>query len=302
MPSVQHVIATAGHPFDDARTFEDLLAADPAPVVDRADDDLAVLIFTSGTAGSPKAAMLTHGNLSSNLEQIQAQPGRGLEADDVVLGVLPLFHIFGLNVVLGLALYAGATVVLVERFDPATALETIETHGVTVISGAPPMWTAWATLPGVERECVRDRARRVVRRGEAAGGSVAAVPSAVRPRAARGLRPHRGVAGRHRVATGRVTYRVDRRAPAGVEVRLVDADGDDVLVGDSGEIWVQGPNVFAGYWHDAEATAHALTPTAGCAPATSPSSTTTATSTSSTGPRTSSSCRASTCTRPRSRR
>ncbi len=149
VPSVRTVIATAGHPFDDARTFEDLLAAEPSPQVERSDDDLAALLFTSGTAGSAKAAMLTHGNLLSNLRQVQAQPGRGLQPDDVVLGVLPMFHIFGMNVVLGLALFAGASVVLVERFDPATALETIETRGVTVISGAPPMWTAWATLPGV---------------------------------------------------------------------------------------------------------------------------------------------------------
>ena len=72
----------------------------------------------------------------------------------------------------------------------------------------------------------------------------------------------------------------------GVEVRLVDADGDDVLDGDAGEVWVRGPNVFQGYWNDPEATARVLAPTAGCAPATSPPSTTTATSTSSTGPRT----------------
>ena len=63
-----------------------------------------MLIFTSGTAGSPKAAMLTHGNLLSNLEQCQAHPGRQQGPDDVVFGVLPLFHIFGLNVVLGLQL------------------------------------------------------------------------------------------------------------------------------------------------------------------------------------------------------
>ncbi len=87
--------------------LDDLLAAEPAPVLDRDAGDLAVLIFTSGTAGSPKAAMLTHGNLVANLEQCQAHPGRQQGPDDVAFGVLPLFHIFGLNVVLGLSLRGG---------------------------------------------------------------------------------------------------------------------------------------------------------------------------------------------------
>ena len=65
-------------------------------------------MFTAGTAGAPKAAMLTHGNLLANLEQIRARRERQV-ADDVIFGVLPLFHIFGLNVVLGLALLAGST-------------------------------------------------------------------------------------------------------------------------------------------------------------------------------------------------
>src|SRR5690606_37915805 len=120
-------------------TYASLLEAAPAPVVDRSPDDLAVLVFTSGTAGAPKAAMLTHGNLRANLDQCQALPIRAQGPDDVVLGALPFFHIFGLNVVLGLTLLSGASVVLVERFDPQTTLELVEAHGVTVISGAPPM-------------------------------------------------------------------------------------------------------------------------------------------------------------------
>src|SRR3546814_12851671 len=75
-------------------------------------------MFTSGTAGSAKAAMLTHGNLLANLEQCQGHPARAQSPDDVVLGVLPLFHIFGLNVWLNLSLLAGATTLLIERFDP----------------------------------------------------------------------------------------------------------------------------------------------------------------------------------------
>ena len=68
----------------------------------------------------------------------------GADPNDVAFGVLPLFHIFGLNVVLGATLCAGASVLLVERFDPSSALEAIAKHGVTVLAGAPSMWAAWA--------------------------------------------------------------------------------------------------------------------------------------------------------------
>ena len=106
-------------------------------------DTLAALMFTSGTAGSPRAAMLSHGNLLANIDQGRSAAAR-ITADDVVFGVLPLFHIFGLNVVLGLSLASGATVVLVQRFDPSTALDTIRERGITVIPGAPPLWLAFS--------------------------------------------------------------------------------------------------------------------------------------------------------------
>lgn len=238
---------------------EDLPAADPVPIVEREASDLAVLIFTSGTAGSPKAAMLTHGNLLANLEQMQAHPGRAQNELDVSLGVLPLFHIFGLNVVLGLSLYAGSRAVLIERFDPISALEAISRHGVTILPGAPAMWTAWAALPEATHE-----AFATVR---LAASGAAKLPLEVAEQCEHRL----GVT----IAEG---YGLTEASPVvttasgiaakpgsigqplpGVRLRLVDNEGDDVLVGDAGEIWVQGPNVFAGYWNDADATARALT-------------------------------------------
>src|SRR5262249_18069512 len=147
VPDLEFVIESAGVDIPDALLLDEVMQAEPTPIVDRDEADLAVLLFTSGTAGSPKAAMLTHGNLLSNLEQLQAHPGRAQQPSDVALGVLPLFHIFGLNVVLGLTLSTGSRVVLIERFDPTSALEAIEMHEVTIISGAPTMWAAWANLP-----------------------------------------------------------------------------------------------------------------------------------------------------------
>ncbi|HMK11353.1 MAG TPA: AMP-binding protein [Acidimicrobiales bacterium] len=259
VPSVRAVIATAGHSFANAVTFEDLLAASPVPIVGRESNDLAALLFTSGTAGSAKAAMLTHGNLLSNLRQIQQQPGRGLRADDVVLGVLPLFHIFGMNVVLGLALYAGASVVLVERFDPATALETIETRGVTVIAGAPPMWTAWATLPQVSSSAFSSV--RVASTG--ASKMPEDLSRLFQSRFHLELLEGYGLTEASPVVTasppGESRVGSIGLPLSGLTVRLVDHDGDDALEGDAGEVWVKGPNVFAGYWHDDEATARALT-------------------------------------------
>ena len=89
------------------------------------------------------AKMPADDNLLASIEQGLGTP-LAVRSDDVVFGVLPLSHIFGLNVVLGLTLAAGATVVLIQRFDPATAAETIGERGVTVLPGAPPMWVAWA--------------------------------------------------------------------------------------------------------------------------------------------------------------
>jgi long-chain acyl-CoA synthetase len=238
---------------------DDLPSAPPTPIVERRESDLAVLMFTSGTAGSPKAAMLTHGNLLSNLEQMQAQAARAQNEHDVTLGVLPLFHIFGLNVVLGLALYVGARVVLIERFDPTSALEAIERHGVTVVPGAPAMWAAWATSP----EATADVFATV--RIAASGAAKLPMDVAARCEERFGvtIAEGYGLTEASPVVTSSIGVPVKPGSIGvpipGVRLRLVDADGDDVLVGDAGELWVKGANVFKGYWEDAAATDRALT-------------------------------------------
>ncbi|HKA82864.1 MAG TPA: AMP-binding protein, partial [Acidimicrobiales bacterium] len=144
----------------DVVAIGDLVGGEPAAVVDRAEDDLAVLLFTSGTAGLPRAAMLSHGNLRANIDQVRAgaaaagHPNASPTAGDVALGVIPLFHIFGLNAVLGLAMTVGASVVLVERFDAAATLALLAERRITVVSGVPTMWAAWAALPDASPEQV----------------------------------------------------------------------------------------------------------------------------------------------------
>ena len=260
LPDLEHVVVSQGGDLPGAVRLDDLLGTAPAPLVDRDDGDLAVLIFTSGTAGAPKAAMLTHGNLLANLQQCQDHPGRAQSADDVAFAVLPFFHIFGLNVVLGLTFLAGATAVAIERFDPQTGIETIANHGVTVISGAPTMWAAWAGLPGVAGDAFA-RVRL------ATSGAARLDPQVERTMEERfGLEVTEGYGLTEASPVVSSGHGLD--APIGsigvplprLGVRLVDADGQDALVGDAGEIWVKGPNVFAGYWEDPVATAEALTP------------------------------------------
>jgi long-chain acyl-CoA synthetase len=257
---IAHVFAPDGSGIEGAQDFESLLGGEPTPIVDRLPDDIAVLIFTAGTGGAPKAAMLTHNNLLSNIEQAQSHQGQEVLPSDVALGVLPMFHIFGLNVVLGIALHAGASVVLVERFDPVSAVDTIRDRKVTVVAGAPTMFATMMSLP---RATARDLSSvRLALTG------AATLP----PEVASGFADHFNVPLRQGyglteaspVVTAQAldgeprAYSIGQPVP-GVELRLVDEEGEDALEGDAGEIWVRGPNVFPGYWEDEKATADAKT-------------------------------------------
>lgn len=232
------------------------------PPVEVAPDDLAVLLFTSGTAGAPRPAMLTHGCLAANIDQVLDHPGLALAPGDVTLGALPFFHVFGLNVVLGVALAAGAAVALVPRFEPAPVLAQLERDGVTVVAGVPAMYAAWLALtPDAVPPGAFSGVRLAV---SGAAGLPADVADAMRERF--GVVVHQGYGLTEAspivttAAVGPEPHPASIGPPLpGVEVRLVDTDGRDVLEGDAGEIWVRGPNVFAGYWDDPDATAQALT-------------------------------------------
>jgi long-chain acyl-CoA synthetase len=262
-PELDRELATAepavvlGPPLDGAGD------AEPAVTVERDDSDVAVLLFTAGTAGAPKAAMLTHGNLVSNIRQVLDHPGLALTSEDVSLGALPLFHVFGLNAVLGLGLAAGSSTVLLEHFHPADAVRAVGDHGVTVLAGVPAMYQAFLDL---DDDAAPADAFATVR---LAVSGAAPLPDelfdAMRKRFNVVVYEGYGLTEAAPIVT---TSAIGRREPTagsigpplpGVDVRLVDADGTDVLPGDPGEIWVHGPNVFPGYWRDPDATARALT-------------------------------------------
>jgi long-chain acyl-CoA synthetase len=241
--------------------------ADGAGIVARSDDDVAVLLFTAGTAGAPRAAMLTHGNLAANIRQVLDHPGLRLTPSDVGFAALPLFHVFGLNVVLGVSLAAGASVVLVDRFDPAASLELFGRHGVAVLAAVPTMYAAWLALDAAAAPAGSFASVRLAVSG------AAALPRDVADgfRARFGIVVHEGYGlteaspivsttaiGADDAGSGPRPGSIGVPLP-GVEVRVVDADGADVLAGDPGEIRVRGANVFAGYWHDEPATHSVLT-------------------------------------------
>ncbi len=249
--SLEHVLVTGSGPAPTGTTsFEGALGQerDPLPV-DLAPEDLALLSYTAGTTARPKGAMLTHGNLLANLDQMAAVPALAEAESDVVLLALPLFHIYALNVVLGITLREGATAVLIDRFDPAGTLELIERHRVTVLFGAPPMFAAW-----LEAARQRDFDLSSVR---LAVSGAAPLPGQV----LEAFRERLGITiwegyGLTETAPAVTTNALGERAKPdsiglvlpGVEVRLVDDHGEEVEDGDPGEIVVRGPNVFQGYW------------------------------------------------------
>src|SRR4051794_3181881 len=141
---------------DTHRAVVDLAGLDPVVAAGReagplgapaaGGEDLAVLLFTSGTSGRPRGAMLSHRALLANLRQCLALDPAAMVADDVVLLVLPLFHVYGLNAGLGLVAATGARAVLAERFEPRDTLGLVRDERVTNIPGAPPMYVAWTAL------------------------------------------------------------------------------------------------------------------------------------------------------------
>jgi long-chain acyl-CoA synthetase len=243
----------------DELDFDALRASEPRPLTARPDPEtLASLLYTGSTTDLPRAAMLTHRALLANVEQTAAvRPADGrpmIGTDDVVLGVLPLFHVYGLNAVLGSVLRHGATLVLTDHFDPAGTLAIVAEHGVTVVPVAPAVFPRWLGLEGLAE--VMSGVRLVLSGSAPLARSVSEQFTAVT-----GVPVHQGyglteaapVVTSTLAATTSVSGSVGSLGIAlpGVGLRVVDDHGETPETGDLGAIQVRGSNLFSGYWPDA---------------------------------------------------
>ncbi len=233
------------------QSYDDLRAAPARPIPPLQDPEkLAALLYTSGTSGRPRAAMLTHRALLANIDQIAQVDPPMIHGDDVVLGVLPLFHVYGLNAVLGGVLRHRAKLVLVDRFDPQGTLDLIEDEACSVVPVAPPVFAYWRP-----EEHLKERLGPV---RLMLSGSAPLSPDLVDEFTGRTQIPvHQGygLTEAAPVVTSTLcsvelqTGSVGAALP-GISVRLVDHAGHPPEGEDPGQIEIAGANLFSGYWPD----------------------------------------------------
>jgi acyl-coenzyme A synthetase/AMP-(fatty) acid ligase/pimeloyl-ACP methyl ester carboxylesterase len=246
---------------DGATPFASLLCEDRAiPSVEVGPDDVALLPYSSGTTGLPKGVVLTHRNLVASL--CQTRTVHRVRDDDVVIAVLPLFHIYGMQVTLNLGLSAGATVVVMPRFELETFLRLVQEHRVTRADLVPPIVLALAKQPIVDSFDLSSL--RVVTSGAAPLGADLALACAqrlgCRVKQAYGMTEFGG--GTHIAPdVGRDDPESIGPALPGVECRVVDvATGLDVGPGEPGELLIRTPGTMRGYLNNPKATADTIGP------------------------------------------
>ena len=217
-------------------------------------ENLALLLYTSGTSGQPRGVMLSSRALLANISQVASIAPAPTRGDDVVLGVLPLFHVYGLNAVLGQVLTCGATLVLAEQFDVEATLQLIVERSVTNVPVAPPVIAAWAGRAGAAEALA---GVRVLLSGAAPlDPELAALmtrTSGVPVEQGYGLTEAAPVVTSTLTSGARAAGRSPDPAGVGgplpgVELEVRDATG--ASTDEPGQIWVRGSNLFSGYWPD----------------------------------------------------
>ncbi len=243
-----------------ATDIKELLASGAEPPELEIDPavDLAVLPYSSGTTGLPKGVMLTHRNLVANI--LQTDAAMPMQPDDVLIGVLPFFHIYGMTVIMNMGLRTGNPIVSMPRFDLGDFLGLIERHRVTCAYVVPPIALALAKHPAIDEADLSSL--RMVMSGAAPLGAELAqqVSDRLDVPVTQGygmteLSPVSHFCPLHNIKPGSSGPGVP-----GTESRIVDPDsGEDLADGERGELWVRGPQVMVGYLNNEQATAETVT-------------------------------------------
>jgi long-chain acyl-CoA synthetase len=219
--------------------------------------DTAVILYTSGTTGTPKGAELTHDNLGRNAAI--AADLFGIDGEAVTLGALPLFHSFGQTCGLNATVRAGGCLSLIPRFDPRRALEIIQRDRVTVFEGVPTMYAALLAHPA-RRDVDTSTVRVCV-----SGGAAMPVEVMRSFERAFGCAILEGYGLSETSPVASFNHPDRERKPGsigtpveGVEMKVVGEDGAELARGEVGEIAIRGHNVMKGYWRRPDATAGAI--------------------------------------------
>jgi len=225
--------------------------------------DVALLQYTGGTTGTPKGAVLTHGNLRANAAQGRAWMPGLKDGQETVYAVLPLFHAYGLTLCLTFSMSVGSTLVLLPRFDLDQMLEAIGRRPPTFLPAVPPIYAALAAA-------ARERGVDLTSIRYAISGAMALPSSVVQAwEAVTGglLVEGYGMTETSPIALGNPAAATRRPGTVGVpfpstRIRIVDPDDPsrDLPIGAPGELLIQGPQVFAGYWNRPEESAAVLLP------------------------------------------
>ncbi|MEN1968284.1 long-chain-fatty-acid--CoA ligase [Lentibacillus sp. N15] len=222
-------------------------------------EDLALIQYTGGTTGFPKGVMLTHYNLVANVQMSQAWMYKAEQGKEVVLGILPFFHVYGMTAVMNLSIMFGSKLVLLPKFDPEEALKTIEKQKVTLFPGAPTIYIGLLNHPKLHKydissikACISGSAPLPVdvqkNFEEVTAGKLVE---------GYGLTESSPVTHANFVWGNRVNGSIGIPWPD-TDAKILDNDLNEVEIGETGELAVKGPQVMKGYWNKPDETEQVL--------------------------------------------
>lgn len=240
-----------------SQRWREFIKHDPADLVEKNNDDIAVMLMSSPPGSAPRPAMLTHGSLIKNLEQAQGNKELNITNKDIVLAVLPMYHIFGLHVVAGMVLKAGATLIIARSFDAIELAYSIEHHKITIVPAIPALFEVFVNT----KEVTIDQLNKV--RLFISGGSVlsTATRKSFKEKFAANIGEGYGLT----EASPMISFQMNPKCEGdigqvldGIEIDIRDSNGASGLQNDAGQIVVRGENIFKGYFNDANSTSRVL--------------------------------------------